>query len=276
MKRRAILGLSLVLCLTWPFALRAAGVADVARALQFERLFVILSQEGLRNGRDLQDEMFPGEGTARWQATLAALHDPERMAAIATAALEDELAGQEEATKRIVAWFEAEPGARILALELAAREALQDETVQQAAEEAWETMLARDDPRLERIGRFIAAGDLIERNVAGALNSNMAFYRGMIEGGAIDEALPDGDMMADLWSQEGEVRDEAESWLWPYLLMAYQPLTDDQMDRYIAFSESPDGILLNTALFSAFDALFVQLSHDLGLAVAGMLDGQDI
>jgi len=276
MHRRAVLAAALFVTLLWPVAGMASGVADLARALQFDRLFAILSEEGIRHGHDLQDEMFPGDGSARWDAIVVGLHDRARMQEITLTALEQALSGEEAAVARITAYLASDEGARFLTLELAAREALLDDSVRDAATEAWEAMQARSDPRLERIGRFIAAGDLIERNVAGALNSNLAFYQGLDDGGAPGAVVTDTDMMADLWTQEPMIRAEAEEWLWSYLAMAYQPLGDDELDRYIAFSESPDGILLNSALFSAFDALFASVSRDLGVAVAGMLKGQDI
>ena len=35
-------------------------------------------------------------------------------------------------------------------------------------------------------------------------------------------------------------RDTAE-WLYPFLMLAYQPLSDQDLDQYIAFSEHPGG-----------------------------------
>jgi hypothetical protein len=62
----------------------------------------------------------------------------------------------------------------------------------------------------------------------------------------------------------------------PYLAMAYQPLSDADLEAYIAFSRTPEGQVLNRALFAAFDALFNALSRDLGLAAARLMAGQDL
>ena len=63
---------------------------------------------------------------------------------------------------------------------------------------------------------------------------------------------------------------------WPYLALAYQPLSDEEMQAYQVFSEAPEGRALNAALFAAFDASFVRISGELGRAVALMVQGQDI
>ncbi len=243
MLRRAVLALGLVLVALMP--LRAAAqtdaIADLARVLDLPRLFAVLRAEGIDHGDDLDESLLGGAGGARWQALVAAIHDPDRMQTIAMARLRSELAGQDAALARIVGFFGSDPGARIVSLELAAREAYRDPVVEDAARLAWEDMRAEAGPRLALIERLVQANDLIEQNIAGAMNGNLAFYRGMMDGGAPGQAVPDGDMMADLWSQEPMIRQ-----------------------------------VLNRALFAAFDALFNALSRDLGLAAARLMAGQDL
>ena len=65
-------------------------------------------------------------------------------------------------------------------------------------------------------------------------------------------------------------------WLLTFLGLAYQPLSDADLDAYIAFSETPAGQVLNRAQFAAFDALFAEVSHRLGVAAAGHLAGEDL
>ena len=90
------------------------------------------------------------------------------------------------------------------------------------------------------------------------------------------EGMTESDMLAEVWAQEDQVRQETEDWLWPYLALAYQPLSDEEMQAYQVFSEAPEGRALNAALFAAFDASFVRISGELGRAVALMVQGQDI
>jgi len=59
-------------------------------------------------------------------------------------------------------------------------------------------------------------------------------------------------------------------------MMAYQPLDDDAMDAYIAFSETPSGRALNAALFEGFERMYRDISFGLGLAAARSMGGSDL
>ena len=110
----------------------------------------------------------------------------------------------------------------------------------------------------------------------GAMNANLAFYRGLSESGAFPAEMTEDQMLSDVWAQEPDVRAETTDWLYPFLSLAYQPLSDDQLEAYIAFSETAAGDRLNGALFAAFDKVFTQISYDLGRAAAGQMQGEDI
>lgn len=275
MLRRTLLALFATLMLA-PLPLRAGPAEDIARAMDLPRLFAILSREGERYGAELEPELFGSSGNARWAEVITRIHERGRIERAVMARLGQDLAGQEAATARILAYFTAEPGRQIVELELAAREAMLDESVTEAAEASHAAMLEADDPRLAQLDRLVAANDLIEQNVAGALNANLAFYRGMVAGGAAVAVLPDAELMADLWSQEPQYREDTTTWLMAYMVLSYGPLADEQLDSYIAFSLTPEGQLLNRVLFAAFNATFNELSRDIGLAAARLLQGQDI
>ena len=276
MRRRDVLVLVFLGWVFWPVAGLAAGIADVARALRLPDLLAVMREEGIRYGRELEAELFPGAGGGRWESLVAAIHETGRMQRIVEGRLEAELGAEPDATEAILTFFAADPGARIVALELAGREALLDDSVRDAAELAWQDMQAQDDPRLALIGRLVEANDLLEQNVAGALNGNMAFYRGMIDGGAMAATMPEAELMADLWSQEPQIRAETEAWLMPYMVLAYRPLSDADLEAYVTFSRSVAGQVLNRALFAAFEQLFGMVSRDLGLTAAQMVTGEDI
>ncbi len=82
--------------------------------------------------------------------------------------------------------------------------------------------------------------------------------------------------MADVWGQEAQIRDDTQSWLHAYLGLAYQPLTEAELNTYIAFWESPAGQRLNNALFVAFDHVFRRVSYELGHAAGVAMQGRDI
>ncbi len=270
-----LLAVTLILALG-ALPLRAEAVRALSEALRIERLLDIMQAEGLRYGADLEADLFPGSGGARWQAILTRIHDRDRMSERFHRRFAEALDGQDEAVAAMVGFFASGPGRQFVELELAAREALLDEAVTEAAEVAFDDMLVARDPRVRLLRRFAEVNDLIDSNVSGALNSNLAFYMGLVEGGSHREQIPEADILADVWAQEPAIRVDTEDWLFPYLTLAYRPVSDADLEAYIAFCETPEGRLLNAALFAGFDAMFRMLSHDLGHAAGQLMQGEDI
>jgi len=259
--------------------LRAGTIADLEAALALGRTAAILSAEGVTQGADLEETLFPDQGGARWAAIVAAIHEADRLHAELSIALADALAdAPPEEIDAMVGFFASDLGAQVVDLELSAREALADPAVQDLADLALDEARAAQEPELEQIGRFIAANDLIERNVMGAMNANVAFMRGLSDGGGVPGAADEGEaaMLADIWAQEEALRAEAEAWVWSFLNLAYDPLGTDEIAAYVAFCETPAGERLNAALFAAFDALFEMLSYEIGHAAASMLSGEPL
>jgi hypothetical protein len=275
MLRRLLLPAVLVLIALLPA--RAEGPArldDLLRALAMNDLAQIMREEGLSYGDDLEAEMFPERGGESWDAAVAQIYDTGRMTAEIRTSLADELAQTD--LDPLIDFFASETGRRIVSLELSARRALLDPEVEAASIERLEEMEADEDPRLDLVERFVEANDLVDANVVGALNSNYAFYTGLADGNAFAYEMTEEQMLADVWGQEPEVRDETRQWLLSYLVMAYAPLPDAALEDYIAVSETAEGQALNAALFAAFDVAFTRISRELGLAAAQFIAGQDI
>lgn len=254
----------------------AAAITALGDLMLIPGVIAVMRDEGIDYGRTLSEEMFDGEGGPGWEAAISAIYDPERMRRTFDAALIEALAGDTAAVAATTEFFGTERGATILSLELEARRALLDEAVEEAAMIAVQELQEKGDPRYDRLVRFAEANDLIEANVMGALNANLAFYKGIVAAGAFPGGMPEDEMLAEVWAQEDSVRAETESWLYPFIGLAYQPLSDEDLDAYIAFSESPEGQRLNRALFVAFDALFVEVSTALGRETGRRIGGQDI
>jgi hypothetical protein len=244
-------------------------------ALRLRDLFAVLVEEGMAHGATLEAEMFPSGGGLGWAAALDRIHDEEALHARFVAALEGELAG-DPLLPEILAFFGSDLGTRVIGLEIEARRTFIDDAAEDAARVAADKRRVGRDPRHEQLERFIAAGDLLEMNVAGALSGNLGFLTGMNDSGVYGAGLPQDELMAQVWGQEAQIRDDTASWLHAYLGLAYQPLTDAELDRYIAFWESPAGKRLNAALFVAFDQTFRQVSYELGNAAGLAMQGRDI
>lgn len=272
-----VLVLPVLACLALALPARAetpARLDPLIEVLGLGDLVAIMREEGIAYGDEIEDEMFPGRGGDRWDAEVARIYDGGRMADELKDTLGRALSGTD--LDPLIGFFASETGARIVSLELSARRALLDPEVEEASLERLEDMQADDDPRLALIERFVEANSLVEANVAGALNSNYAFYTGLADGRAFDFEMTEEQMLADVWGQEPEIRDETREWLLSYLVMAYAPLSDAALEDYIALSETPQGTALNAALFAGFDVAFTRISRELGLAAAQFIAGQDI
>ena len=254
----------------------AADVAALVETMKIGDIVAILREEGIDYGRTLQADMFPDAGGQGWEASVALIYDAARMQEALVATLTRELAQTPEAIAEMQSFFGSELGQKVLTLEVEARRTLLDEAAQEAARIAWEDLAAGGTSRVDLLERFVSANDLIESNVMGALNANLAFYRGMQEGGAFGGEMTEEQMLTDVWGQEADVRQQTTEWLFSYLTLAYGPLTDEELEAYLAFSESDAGQALNAALFVAFDDVFTPISGALGVAVARQMQGQDI
>ncbi|MEM9249126.1 MAG: DUF2059 domain-containing protein [Pseudomonadota bacterium] len=255
-------------------AAEIAQVAPLLDALGLNELLPVMRSEGLSYAQELSSDMFPGRGGPRWEDLVDRIYAVDRMVDIMTREMAADL--PPETLEPLLAFFTSELGRRIVRLEVSAREALLDESVEEASEASLRAMRADDDPRLEVLSDFIEANDLVESNVVGALNSNWAFYQGLDAGGAFQGTLTEEEMLSDVWGQEAEIRADTTDWVFSYLAMAYQPLTDAEIGAYTELSRSDAGEALNTALFAAFDVLFTTISRDLGLAAATFMAGEDI
>jgi hypothetical protein len=253
-----------------------ASVAALGQALQLDALFDALRDEGVSYGETLEADMFPGGGGPEWAAAVAAIYDPAPLRAAFEAALQAELASDPEAVADMLAFFTSDLGQRVVGLEIDARRAFTDTATEEAARVAADDRRANRDPKVALVERFITAGDLVEMNVAGALSGNLAFLTGMSETGLYGQPMPEADLMSDVWAQEDQIRDDTTSWLYAYLGLAYDPLTEAELQAYIDFMESPAGKRLNAAIFTAFDQVFRTVSHDLGRAAGRAMLGTDI
>ena len=264
------------LLLIAPTMQAGAETASLSTTLKTKDSFAVMVEEGKAYGTSIEEQMFPGQGSARWATMVSAIYDPVALQAIFDQALTESLADDPQAIAAAQEFFGTAMGQRILSAEIAARRTLLDEAAEEAAQVEAERMQADRDPKLRFIRDFIKAGDLIEQNVAGALTANLAFLQGMASVGTNGAVLDTDSMMSEVWSQESDIRAQTELWLLPYLMLAYRDLTEEEMTAYVAFSQTPEGQRLNGALFAAYDKVFRKVSYDLGRAAALLMQGSDI
>lgn len=267
----------------WPLAAQAQSVlspgteADLqslnALTRQAETLDLI-RQEGIAQGQALGTDLFGETGDPGWAAALDRVYDTRRMADIYDAALAEVLAQDPTLAGDVAGFLGSELGARIVALELEARRTTLDEVAAEAAREVFEEVRQTDKDRLAQIDRLIDAADLIEINVTTGLNGNIAFYIAMAAEGAPGATPDQSEMLAQVWSQEDDIRASVRKFLYPLMTLAYAPLTEDELQAYVAFSESPAGRRFNAAMTKAFDPVMLDLSRNLGAEAGRLMSGQ--
>jgi hypothetical protein len=255
-------------------AVERAEFTELWQALRLSEVIAIMSREGLAYGAELGDDMFPTRAGASWQTAIARIYDPARMEREFRAGVAGALETADIAP--MLAFFDSPDGRHITGLEISAREAMLDEAVEEASREAAQTLKDRNAPLYEAISDFVAANDLVDMNVAGAMNANLAFYSGLAAGSAFGQEMTESEILSDVWAQEPDIRAETEIWIYSYLALAYRPLPEGMLAEYTRFSRSDAGRVLNAALFAAFDTLFVRISHDLGAAAAARMVGEDL
>lgn len=251
-----------------------AQVDALFEALQLSEMTEIMREEGLSYGEDLAADLLPGGNSSDWQAAVSAIYDTDVMAQTLRSGMITGLADADVAA--MTAFFTAEPGVTIIDLEVSARRALLDENIDQAAKENAAIAMADNTDLYQSVDAFVEANDLIDSNVVSALNSSYAFYLGLIDGGAMPPGMTPDVALDDVWSREAEIRANTTEWVYAFLLMAYQPLDDADLQAYIAFSETEAGASLNDALFQAFSAMFDEMSRGLGLAASRFMLTQEL
>lgn len=249
-------------------------IDELFAALALPEMIDIMAEEGTAYGRQIAQDLIPGGISADWTEVVGVIYDTHRMEAEIRAGFHDALTEVDVAP--MLEFFLAEPGQTIIALEVSARRALLDDAVEVASKEMAAIAIADETPRFKLIKEFVQVNDLIETNIVGALNANFAFYTGLTTGGAFSQSLTEDQILADVWGQEPQIRQNTTEWVYSFLLMAYQPLSDAELENYTTFSASEPGKALNKAIFAAFDGMFENISYALGAAAAEQMMTQEL
>lgn len=258
--------------LIWPLVLSLlagpvwadARMTVLIDVLKLREAAEILRIEGVESASDLNDDMLDGQGGASWQIQIDAIYDPDRFVETVRTALEAELEGA--LLEEVIEFYAVNPGARIVTLENSARDAIRDPAVEETARARFAEVEGSDDPRLALIDALVASGDMVDRNVTNAMNANVQFLRGLVDGDAAE--MSEEDMLSSIAGDLDEMTQDTRGWLFGYMLLAYSPLEMAELEAYLAFSTTPAGEALNRALFDGFGRSYEDISYALGRAVA--------
>lgn len=240
--------------------------------LQIRELSRILHGEGLEFGASLNRDWLEGQGGDTWSQQVTRIYNPERISEGIRAGLEPALSG--EVLEDAITFFASDLGARIITLENSARSALADPIIEEEARAQYATLEGTQDSRVVQIDRMINAGDLINRNVTSALNSNYHFMRALVDGDFIE--MTEDEILSEVMAEREEIAADTSSWLGGFMMLAYSPLGIEELTAYADFSTTPAGKALNTGLFAGFDPLYEDISYALGRAMALNLTAEEL
>ncbi|MGV6804767.1 MAG: DUF2059 domain-containing protein [Ruegeria sp.] len=247
------------------------NVDRLTEAMRLTEVVQILRDEGVRQGRDLDENLLDGNGGAFFEAQVEDLYDTVWMKSKIDNALTDGMT--EPQLEQAALFFESDLGRAIVSLENSARRAFSDDAIEEMAVSAYRDT-DRDAGYFRLIDEYVEINDLVDRNVQGTLSADYSFFRGLADGqGAMSD---DGEVLAQLLAQSAQSEELTREWLYSFLLLAYQPLSEAQLRENIAFSRTEAGQALNDALFVGLDAMFNELSYQLGVTVAQVLSASDL
>ncbi|MCC5958439.1 MAG: hypothetical protein JJU08_03775 [Rhodobacteraceae bacterium] len=257
-----------------PF-LRTAHANDLSEAFLLPELFEVMAAEGRTAIGEEGAAPLSSRELDIWRTELAGIYDTDQMLAAFVDALEQALEPMPDVRDDAIRFATTELGQRIMRLEVSARAALLDDEVDEMARlallDARASLQDTDGAhRLAMIRDRIAVNDLIELNVSLGMNTSYAYYRGMLAEGA-SAGYSAEDLLNLVQAMQPDIRRDVVDWIESYFLMAYQPLSDAELQDYIDYSASPQGVAFNRAMFQAFDAVFVGLSGRVGRALGRIL-----
>ena len=253
---------------------QAGSAEEILDALRVTDIVEVMREEGRGYSDDMAQDLLPAGQTEGWRQSVDRLYAPDAMQEVVRAGFVESF-GETDAAP-LLDYLTSDAGQKVVALELEARREMTDPDVEAAAREAWRERqgAGADDARLDQLDRFVEENDLLETNVVGGLNASFQFYLGLVDGGGLEMTEPE--IVEEVWMQEEATRADTREWLYAYLLLAYQPLSDSELEAYIDISASPEGKAMNRALFAGFNHMYDEISYGLGLAAAREMLGQDL
>jgi hypothetical protein len=244
--------------------------------MEMPDLLGVMRQEGLKLGADMAEEYFPNRVVTRFDARVQQIYDVATMDGVMRGAFVSGLESRatDAQMAQLIAFFSEGAGVRLVPAELTARRDFLDDGIEDAAETHGEDIAARDPELARLIGGYIAANDLVEQNVSGALTANYNFYLGLVEGGGYD--IDETQILSDVWEQEEATRADSARWLNGYLLQAYGGLARADLQAYVDLSRSDAGAALNQVLFDGFGMLYNNIYRALGQSISSLMSGQEL
>ena len=229
-------------------------------AMGIPALIAAFAEEGVQSIPSLDASFLGGQGGDVFAETAQRLYDPARIEAELRASFKDLVDPQD--ARQAEVFFASKQGMDIVALEVEARQAMVDDTLEDAVKAASSEASAG-------VLRLISVRDLVEVNTDIAMAARHAFYEGLVS------AAP-GTQAPDIEGQRGIVAEDTRAWITGYYMLVASALDESDLDTYAAFWETDVGQGVDAALSEAFEKSYVTLSFGLGQIVGRLLPQNDL
>ncbi len=257
-------------CLSQPLV--ADEAADrLVSAMKLQETMEILAQEGRDQARDLGDALLDDAGGDYFASQVAEMYDPVWMRIQISDSLSNGMSQSQ--IEQAAIFFESDLGQTVVSLENSARQAMSDDTIDEMAQQNYATS-DKGGTFYRLVDEYVQVNNLVEQNAQTSFNSNYAFARGLANGR--DQLREKEWLLDNLLSSDEKAREETVTWVYSFLLLAYQPLSEAELRENIAFSRTEAGRTLNQSLFEAYDRMMVEITFNLGEAIVHAMQASDL
>jgi len=267
-----IIRISLLLFWSSCAALIAQPSEQLYQLLHLDELVEIVSEEGLADANATADAYLQGVTRGGFGASIAKIYDKNSLSSRVKAMFAKALPAR--SADRLIGFYNSDLGLQVSQLEVSARRAITDPSIEDYVIELVLEAEAQGKLRPQLLRSAIKEMDWVKQNLAGAFEARFAFLEALSQVEALQ--LDRGQIFTLMQSDQEALSKEIEEWLLGYMHMAYSPLSDDELTAYLAFQTSPEGMDLNAALFDTFNKLTTENAQQLGQFTASALSAQDL
>lgn len=250
----------------------AADSSDAGRLLElmrFDQLAEVSREEGISGNASVLEDFGLTSNEAFWLEELDVIFDEGKTEEMFRTSFAK--AYNQRSIVDAIAFLGSEAWMRAYDLQIDTSLLLTDPALEEAAVIHYWEHIENNSPRVPLIEDLVASTDLVEQNIAGAMNAMLAFNRGMTFVSS-DLGYPDEEMIALLYASETELRLEISEWLHAYYLVAYLPLTEADISQQIEFWTSQAGQDISAAMMLSYDVVHNDQSFAVGRALAEILN----
>tara|TARA_B100000674_G_scaffold8406_1_gene6489 strand:- start:1112 stop:1990 length:879 start_codon:yes stop_codon:yes gene_type:complete len=251
---------------------KADAISDLYDALQMDRVNEIIRVEGIRDAKDTGEAYLSANSAKRFVDQAKSVYQLESMEQDFKRLLTENLSTAD--ANEILLFYQLPIGKLASELEVSARVAISETEIEEMAKTELKEAKALNNRRLDDIGSVIKTLELVEQNLIGAYAAQFAFMNELSKLGVLE--LTRQEMIDIITNDEEKLKGEILEWLMAFSHMAYAPMSDEEFSVYNDFSKSDLGIVLNKALFSAYNEMAKDQSQRLANILGEFMKSEDL